>query len=172
MRYRVPFVLAMVASTFLAPSRASGQDSGPAAPSDDHLAPFERFIGGQWHLDESYQELSWGVGRRSVRARSYFVVDGEPKLVGEGSWFWHPGEERIKGVFTAVDMPVVLFVYTTRFEEGKMVSDLRAYDADGNESVFVEIWELDAEGNRVWKLLQETPDGLREVMGGTYVRKP
>ena len=71
------------------------------------LQGFERFMGGQWHLDESYQEFERGVGRQSVRARSYFVVEGQPKRVWEGHGYWHPGEQKIKGLFTAIGMPVV-----------------------------------------------------------------
>lgn len=54
--------------------------------SHDPLAGFSPAIGGQWHLAGSYTELEWGVGRRGVNARRYFVVDGQPKLVSEGAW--------------------------------------------------------------------------------------
>lgn len=171
MRYTVQVVV-IVAVTLLAPGWATCEEARVEASSADPLVPFEPLIGGRWHLEGSYLELSWGLGRRSVRGRNYFVVDGEAKLVGEGLWFWHPGEGRIRGVFTAIDMPVALFDYTTRFEQDRMVSDLRTYDAAGNESVYVETWDLGAEGKLGWKLLQETPEGLRQVMGGTYERQP
>jgi len=140
-------------------------------PAPNPLAPFERLIGGQWHLDGSYSEFEWGLGRLSVSTHSYFIVEGEPKLVSEGIWFWHPGEKSIKGAFTAIDMPVVFFDYTVRFEGNKMVTDLVAFDAEGNEAAYVETWEFTDETHYVWKLLSETPDGLQEVMGGTYERK-
>ena len=108
------------------PTRASLQAPGTQQSALDHLAPFEQLIGGQWYLEGSYQEFEWGVGRRSVRSRSYFIIEGEPKLVSEGIWFWHPGERQIRGVVTAIDMPVVFFDYTTRFEGNRMVSDLRS----------------------------------------------
>ncbi|MBT8395904.1 MAG: hypothetical protein HKO65_12845 [Gemmatimonadetes bacterium] len=145
-------------------------------PQTDHpqanpLAPFERLIGGEWHLDGSYLELEWGVGRTSVRSRSYFVGEGSPRLVSEGIWFWHPGEEEIRGVFTAVDMPAVLFDYTTTFDGDRMVNDLRTYDAAGSETVYVETWELIDDSHYEWRLLADSPDGLQEVMSGTYERK-
>lgn len=136
------------------------------------LAPFERFMGARWHLEGSYLELEWGVGRRSVKSRSYFVVDGEPRLVSEGSWFWHPGEQAIKGVFTAIDMPVVFFDYTVRFEEDRMVSDLEAYDAAGKRTSYVETWELTDETHFRWELLQQTDEGLEELMSGVYAKEP
>ena len=52
---------------------ASSQDT------DSPLAPFERLIGGQWHLGESFQEFEWGVGKQSVKVRSFFLVDGSPQ---------------------------------------------------------------------------------------------
>ncbi len=46
-------------------------DARPEA-TENPLEPFAPFIGGQWHLEGSYTELEWGVGRRAVNARSYF----------------------------------------------------------------------------------------------------
>ena len=111
-----------------------------ANDADNPLAPFERLIGGRWAIEGSYQEFSWGVGKRSVTARGYFVFDGEARLVSEGSWYWHPGEKTIRGTFTATGMPVVLFDYTTRFEGDAMVSDLRAWDNEGKELHYRETW--------------------------------
>lgn len=156
---------AVVATFLLMPAQVGAQES-----TANPLAPFERLIGGKWHLDGSYHEFEWGLGRQSVTTRSYFIIEGEPKLVSEGTWFWHPGEKQIKGAFTAIDMPVVFFDYTVRFEGDKMVSDLVAFDAEGNETVYVETWEFTDATHYVWKLLSETPDGPQEVMGGTYAR--
>ena len=144
-------------------SNVNSQDAHP-------LQGFERLMGGQWHLDESYQEFEWGVGRQSVRARSYFAVDGQPKLVSEGYWYWHPGEKQIKGLFTAIDMPVVLFEYTTRFEGSTMVNDLTTFAANGNETTFAETWEFVDDMQFEWKLTSELSDGAAAVMSGTYVR--
>jgi hypothetical protein len=168
MKNHALIVLAATAAITLIPLHTGAQDAADQQSTFDPLAPFERLIGGQWHLEGSYQEFEWGVGRRSVKARSYFAADGEPKLVSEGVWFWHPGERQIKGFFTAINMPVVLFDYTTRFEENRMVNDLRAYGPEGSVKVYVETWDFRDDGQFVWKLLQETPEGLKEVMGGTY----
>ena len=78
---------------------------------------------------------------------------------------------QIKGAFTAIDMPVVFFDYTALFEGNKMVADLTAFDAQGVETAYVETWEFTDEAHYVWKLLSETPDGLQEVMGGTFVKR-
>ena len=164
-------VAATVAATLLLAPPLIPQEAAAQQSASDRLAPFDRLVGGQWHLDGSYQELEWGVGRRSVKARSYFVVDGEPMLVAEGIWFWHPGENQIKGVFTAVDMPVAFFDYTTRFEDNRMISDLRAYGPTGTETVYVETWEFTDDAHFVWTLMRQTPDGLQEEMGGTYTRR-
>ena len=104
-----------------------------AQPDENPLAPFAGFIGGRWYLEDSYMELEWGVGQRSVNARNYFIVNSEPKLVSQGFWYWHPGERQIRGIFTAIDMPVVLFLYAARFEGDTMIGDLRAYGPDGKE---------------------------------------
>ena len=171
MKNRALLIVAVIAGTFLVPTHGSSQNAGAQQAAVDPLTPFERLMGGQWHLEGSYQEFEWGVGRRSVRARSYFLVDRKPKLVSEGIWFWHPGEKQIKGVFTAIDMPVVFFDYTTRFEGSKMVNDLRSYSAKGTEKVYVETWDFTDDTHFVWKLLKKTPEGFSEEMGGTYTKK-
>jgi len=150
---------------------ASAETPSHPSSSEEPLAPFERLIGGKWHTEGSYQEFAWGVGRRSVTSSSYFLIDGEPRLVSEGLWYWHPGEERIKGVFTAVDMPVVLFDYTTRFEGDQMVNELLSYDASGSEHAYKETWNFTGGTHYVWKLYRMTPEGLREEMGATYEKK-
>ena len=134
------------------------------------LEPFERLIGGEWHLENTYQEFEWGVGRQSVKARSYFIVDGQAKLVSEGAWYWHPGLQAIKGVFTAIDMPVVVFDYTTRFEGNTMLNDLKAYSENGNETVFKETWQFADNSQFEWKLTSILDDGSEAVMSGPYTR--
>ncbi len=171
MKHRALLVIAVTAASLIIPGHAWSQAPDPQSSAPDPLAPFERLVGGKWYLEGSYQEFEWGVGRRSVKARSYFIIDGEPKLVSEGVWFWHPGKEEIKGVFTAIDMPVVFFDYTTRFEGDKMVNDLLSYSAKGVETAYVETWDFTDATHFVWKLLKKAPDGMQEIMGGTYSKK-
>jgi len=163
--------LAVIAAILLTPMHMLSRDAGAQQSAPAALAPFERLIGGQWHLEGSYQEFEWGIGRQSVKSRSYFIVEGTPTLVSEGIWFWHPGEKQIKGVFTAIQMPVVFFDYTTRFEENKMVNDLRSYGLEGNETAYVETWQFTDDTHYVWRLLSKTPEGLKEEMSGTYTRQ-
>ena len=73
--------------------------------------------------------------------------------------------------FTAVEMPAVLFDYTTTFEGGRMVNQLRTYDATGAETSYVETWNPVGDSHYEWALLTKTPDGLEELMSGTYERK-
>jgi hypothetical protein len=140
-----------------------------AAQSSDALAPFERLVGGEWHMDDSYQVFEWGVGKRSVTGKSYFVVEGKDVLVSEGSWFWHPGEQEIKGYFTAVNMPVDFFDYTTRFEDGDMINDLVGYGEMGGD--YHERWEFTDDRHFKWTLLGKSDSGLVEVMSGVYERR-
>lgn len=141
--------------------------------SIDPLAPFSRLIGGEWHLDGSFQVFEWGVGKLSVRSRGYFIIDGKPKLVSEGSWIWHPGEQKIKGYFTAIEMPVLFIDYTTTFQENKMVNTLLSYSALGipDGYNYREIWEFTDDDHFTWTLFGMTKDGEQKMMGGNYSRK-
>ena len=171
MKARSVMGLAVTVAILLTPMQTLSQDAEAQQSAAAALAPFERLIGGQWHLEGSYQEFEWGIGRQSVKSRGYFIVEGKPMLVSEGTWFWHPGEKQIKGVFTAINMPVVFLDYSTRFEGDKMVNDLRSYGPQGDETAYRETWHFTDDTHYVWKLLRVTPEGLKEEMGGTYTRK-
>ena len=162
--------LAIVTAATVLACSAQPDDTTAVQPAAGPLAPFERLIG-RWHLEDSHQEFVWGVGRQSVRARSYFVVDGESRLVSEGMWFWHPGEESVRGVVTAIDMPVTFFDYTTRFEDDRMVSELTSYDADGKASQYVETFGFVDDSQYEWTLFTKTDEGLQKVMGGLFTRQ-
>ncbi len=135
------------------------------------LAPFEKFIGGKWEMQGSVQVLEWGVGKLSVVAKSYFVVEGKEKLVSQGAWFWHPGRKEIVGYFTAIEMPFVMIEYATRFEGDKMINELTSYSADGAAQNFQEVWGLTSKNKYVWTLYSKTGDGLQKYMSGEFVRK-
>ena len=171
MESRLLIAMALMDFAFLMQGHvyAQAEDSPTSAPNP--LSKFERLVGGRWHLEGSYQEFEWGVGRRSVIARSYFVVEGKPKLVSEGIWYWHPEEKQIKGIFIATDMPVEVFEYTTRFEGASIISELVAYNADGIKTTYKEVWEFLDDAHFVWTLFSETPEGPKEEMSGTYSRK-
>lgn len=163
---------AILAAGLLAACAAAGAFAGEGKESANPLSPFEKLIGGRWWLEGSYQEFEWGVGRRSVVARSFFVVDGRPKKVSEGFWYWHPGEKVIRGVFVAIDMPVELFDYTTKFEGSKMVSELRSFTGSGEEKAYTEIFEFTGADAYEWSLYSGSHEARKKEMGGAYTRKP
>lgn len=164
-------VRSMVLVGCLISSAGCGQEGNEAQSAEaDHLAPFERLIGGEWHLEGSYQSFSWGVGKRSVISENYFLVDGKRKKVAEGTWFWHPGEQKIRGYFTAINMPVVLFDYSTAFEGEVMRSELKSYSAEGREEIYLETWEFTGENSFEWSLYSRKDGAESKVMGGTYTR--
>ena len=138
--------------------------------SANSLSQFSKLIGGEWHLEESYQVFEWGVGQLSVRSKSYYMINGEPKLVSEGLWFWHPGEKKVKGYFTAIEMPVDFFDYTTTFQGNKMVNKLKSYTPNGKAENYIETWEFTDKDNYVWTLYSKTDEGKKEVMSGNYRR--
>ena len=170
MGYRVRISVVLFVAACVIPAQAYSQMADARLSAPNPLAGFERLVGGQWHLEGSYQEFEWGVGRRSIIARNYFLVEGKPKLVSEGIWYWHPKEKKIKGVFTAIDMPVEVFEYTAHFEGNSLLCELAAYDADGAESAYSEKWEFVGEAQFVWTLFAHTPDGPKVEMSGTYSR--
>ncbi len=158
-----PLLLAAGAVWTAQPATAeSHEKEGP-------LAPFERLVGGRWQLgDDFYQTFEWTIGKKAVTSRGYFVIEGEPKLVSEGMWFWHPGEEKIKGYFVNIDMPTEFIDYTTRFEGDKMLSEIDSYSPTGGLESFTESWDFSDDDHYEWSLY--TAEEGKRAMGGTYTR--
>jgi hypothetical protein len=132
------------------------------------LAGFEQLVGGAWHLDGSYQVFEWGLERRIVRATSYVVTGSDTSQVAEGMWFWHPGDRTVRGIVTAINMPVEFFDYTTRFEGKALIHDLTSYGNMGD--TYVERWELTDEDHDEWTLFRMDDGELERLMGGTFER--
>jgi hypothetical protein len=136
------------------------------------LAPFSRLVGGEWHMDDAFHTFEWGVDRKILKITSYFVAEGNPVLVSEGFWFWHPGKKVVQSYSVAIEMGVELFVYhDSRWDGEKMINDMTAYDANGAGSDYVEEWEFTDQDTYVWTLYAKTPEGLKKSMGGTFKRK-
>lgn len=138
--------------------------------SSSSLSQFSGLIGGEWHIEGSYQVFEWGVGRKSVKSKGYSLIDGKSKLISEGIWVWHVGDKKLKGYFTAIEMPVEFFDYTTRFEGDNMMNDLKSYNADGSEENYFETWEFTDDDHYIWTLFELTAEGKQKVMGGKYER--
>lgn len=144
---------------------------GPAISADHPLAAFEPLIGGEWTLGDGYQVLEWGVGRRSVIARSYQRGPDGPRLVSEGSWFFHPGQEAVVGYFTAVDMGISLFEYRTEAGRDGLESEIVTWDEQGRASHYVERWTLQGDDRYLWQLMTRGEEGLKPVSEGTFTRR-
>ncbi len=162
------FLLMALAMVFSSPSAAVNLNPESPSAAPNPLLPFDRLIGGSWQLGNSTSEFEWGVGKRSVRGRSYLTIEGERILVSEGSWYWHPGSKQIRGSFTAINMPVVLFEYTTGFEGDTLFHDLLSYDQAGTEFRYLETWQFTDDSHYVWTLFEKTDDGNVEQMNAIY----
>jgi hypothetical protein len=122
-------------------------------------------------MQGSVQSLEWGLDRRSVISKSWWVVAGERTLVSEGVWFWHPGERKIRGYFTAVQMPVEFLEYTTLFQDGRMVSDVVTWSPTGERADYRETWEPDGANRYEWTVFENHEGHFEKSMGGTFARK-
>ena len=146
---------------------------GESQPPDE-LRPFEQLVGGAWYLEtgDSYHVFEWGVGRRSVHSRSYFVSEDGDQLVSEGTWFWHPGADAIKGYATAIEMGIDVFEYTTWFEQDVAVHELRTWGPMAGDAPMRETWSFTDADHYEWALLEDRGDGFERIMGGRYERRP
>lgn len=138
---------------------------------ENPLAPFERLIGGKWVMGDSFHTFEWGVGQKTVNTRSYFLMEGNPVLVSEGSWFWHPGRQVIKGHMVAIQMGIDLFSYNTYWEGNRMIGDLKSYTPDGGVSHYQEEFDFTDNDTYVWTLYSKSAEGLEKSMDGTFQRQ-
>ena len=157
--------------TFLLVVFAFTLNNAQEIDSTNALHVFDKLVDGKWEYDGGYQTYEWGVGNLSIIAKNYSVKDGEETLISEGYYFYHPGEKVIKGYFTAINMPIFFFDYTTKFVDDKIVSNLTAYSNDGKPAKYTEILHLKDKNYITWDLLVDTKDGKQKIMSGEYRRK-
>lgn len=162
-RSYVVFAVAVMAILACVPPTAGGEK-----PESNPLSAFEPFIG-SWEMQGSIQRVEWGVGKLSVKSTSHVVQGGKKTTVSEGMWYVHPATGEIKGIFTAVGMPVEFFDYTTTFEDNRMVSRLEAYTSSGAKQTYEEVWAL-GEGRYDWSLWQGEGEGRQKIMDGVFTR--
>lgn len=137
------------------------------------LEGFDPLIGGKWWMGtDSYQTFEWGVGQQSIKAATFSVSGNQVTKVSQGEWFWHPALQSIKGFFTAIDMPITFFDYTTTFDDGTMINHIEGYTQSGEKRDYIETWVFTGSDSFEWVLSERNEDGsLNEIMSGTYSRK-
>ncbi len=126
-----PIRLFAITLLFVA-TAADADEPPPAAPPEaaevtpPPLAPFARLIGGEWHIGPYRHVYEWGVGQRTVVVRTY---DEQGQLASEARWFYHPGEQVLRGY--SVDAGGSLFEMTSRFDGDELYNRLTTWGADG-----------------------------------------
>ena len=149
------------------PAAVAAQEAHPA------LAPLARLVGGRWYLGtDSYHTFAWGVGRQSVTSKSYFILPDGDKLVSEGTFFYHPGEETLKAYAVAIDMGLDYFEYTIEARADTLLMGLEVFGPQAGDKPLRERWVFTDDHHYVWTLFQEGERGWERSMGGTYERRP
>jgi hypothetical protein len=158
---------AIISAVVAFPGAALGQEARA------ELEPLARLVGGRWHLgDDSYHTFALGVGGQSVTTTSYFVLPDGEKLVSQGTYFYHPGEDVVKGYVVAIDMGLDLFDYSVHPRGDTLVMDLEVFGPQAGETPLRETWVFIDDDHYVWTLFQQAEDGWERLMGGTYERRP
>lgn len=156
---------ALVIAGALLFSPAAAVPQTTAAGSD--LEAFGALVVGTWEAADSRHVLEWGVGRRVIRSRGYFLIDGDWMLVSEGIWYEDRDAARIRGVVLAVEMPIDRFEYSTVVNGSEVVHELVAHGEAGGR--YRETWTFDGSGYR-WMVAKIGTDGLEPMMKGSYRR--
>lgn len=159
-----------LAALLMAALPASAADTTADGEARAALAGFAPWIGGEWEMQGSIQTFEWGLDRRSVIGRSWWEVAGERTLVSEGVWFWHPGEKRVRGYFTALQMPVDFLEYTLLITDGRITCDVLGWTAQGEREEYRETWEMEGEHACAWAQFQRHGDHYEKTMSGTFRR--
>lgn len=135
------------------------------------LKPFEFLIGGAWQTNTTYQTFEWGLGQKTVESKLYFIQGDSLALKGEITWFWHPGQEKIKGYGTGVDMGVDLFDYETKFESnGLMVNHFNTYGERGLVAPQMEVLEFIEDDQYEWTYYNYVNDEPVPAYSITFTR--
>ncbi|MEQ9308492.1 MAG: hypothetical protein RLN90_03495 [Balneolaceae bacterium] len=144
MKYFFFAVLFLVSSGLKAQTSLSDSTSNP-------LENFEFLVGGIWEASNTQQTFEWGVGEKSIVSKLYFTNNDSLRLVGEITWFWHPGLKVIKGYGTSVEMEMDFFDYTTSFETPtKMVNTFMGYGGHIDGAQQLETLEFNDNNKYLW----------------------
>lgn len=139
---------------------------------ENPLQPFEFFIGGAWVSETTYQTFEWGVGKLSVKSKLYFLEGDKKTLVGEITWFWHPGENKIKGYGHAINMAMNFFEYTTKFESPTvMMNTFYAYGGQYDGVAQHEKLEFINQNEYLWTYYNKMKDELLPAYSRTFRRE-
>ena len=132
----------------------------PASASEEPMASFGRLIGGEWQISILRHRFEWGIGHHTVLAKSY---DQEGNLASEARWFWHPGEQAIKGY--SIDASGESFAeMTTRFDGDTMINVLETINPDGTASAYTGHWVFTDSDHYDWTLYGHDADGEKTQM--------
>jgi hypothetical protein len=110
------------------------QADEPSTPPADPLLPFARFVGGAWETEGDFKvhvAYEWGLNKKLLKIKSYFVGKNGPQLAYESVVYWHPQKKEV--VFQSISAQGGMFdgvmtpkgdVYTsvfTSYEGDKVV---------------------------------------------------
>lgn len=98
---------ALLIALFL-PVFMGAEDEKPEAPAPKEepasLDDSARAIGGIWVAEDGVKDpkaphgrftAEWGVGKKLIRSRTYWVQGGKQSLLYEGAQYWHPGRKAL-----------------------------------------------------------------------------
>lgn len=161
-----PFFLLLVSVSSIS-AQETGQDS-----TSNPLAYFEHLIGGAWTADKTQQTFEWGVGEKSVVSKLYYKEPDSLRLIGEITWFWHPGLQKIKGYGTSIEMAMDFFDYTTTFEgRYKMVNTFMGYGGHIDGVAQLETLEFISEDKYKWTYFNKEGNEFHPSYSITFNRE-
>lgn len=137
------------------------------------LKNFEFLVGGIWEASNTEQTFEWGIGEKSIVSKLYFTNNDSLKLVGEITWFWHPGLKVIKGFGTSIEMEMNFFDYTTSFEAPtKMINTFMAYGGHIDGYQQLETLEFIEDNKYLWTYYEKKGLEFNPSYSITFKRKP
>ena len=140
--------------------------------STNPLQYFEFLIEGFWETNTTRQTFEWGIGEKSVVSKLYFTNSDSLKLVGEITWFWHPGLNAIKGYGTSIEMEMDFFDYTTSFESPtRMVNTFSGYGGQFDGVQQLETLEFIGEDKYIWTYYNKEGLEFAAAYSITFLRK-
>lgn len=154
-----------LALLLLVPTFTQAQESNP-------LQPFEFLIGGTWSTETTVQTFEWGVGQKSVHSKLYFINAADTTLNGEITWFWHPGEQAIKGYGHLLSDQISFFDYSTEFENPRwMNNQVVGFNNQPNGVNIFESIEFIGDDEYRWTMYSRVLDELKPEISIVFNRK-
>jgi hypothetical protein len=160
------------------PVPGSGAADKPSPAQENHLAPLERLLGGEWVVHGKWKSgetlharnvIAWGLGKKFITAKT-FVKDGDKEYQRyEAVFAWHPRKKSLVQYSFAFDGNLSETIVEAKDKDTLHVG-WTPFAADQPSNVR-QVLHFTDKDTFVWTVSIKTDGGWKELIEATWHRE-